>query len=86
MARARGKAAVHSVSKHSLSEHLPCAANWPRDPARKEARACTGKEKWELLTKAWRGWQKGRYRELGVGAEEEPTHSTQVKGNLTPEG
>lgn len=37
LARPGGEAAVHSVNKHSFSEHLLCAANWARDPVGKKA-------------------------------------------------
>ena len=92
MTRATGEAAVHSVSKHLFSEHLLRAASQARDPAGKEASltcphgACTGKVKWERLTKAWRMFQKGRYRVPAGHVGREPTYSAEVQGNLMPEG
>lgn len=57
VARATGKAAVHSVRQHSFSEHLPCAAYQARGPAGKGAslicphRACSGADKWGFWPK-----------------------------------
>lgn len=71
MARATGDAAVCSGSKHSFREYLLWAAYQAMGPAGKEARlicpqrACSGEEKWVVLTKAWRVLQKKRYRGLG---------------------
>ena len=82
MARATAEAAVCSGSKHSFSEYLLCAAYQAMGPAGKEARlicpqrACSGEEKWVLLTKAWRVLQKERHRGLGEEGhvEGEPTY------------